>query len=116
MFVLAAQAPLLIAALAAFILGIGLDIFYVVWITALQRKVPRESLSRVTSYDAMGSLMFGPIGLALAGPLISGAGAVIAFSIAGSLGLAAVIGALLFKCVRVVTNEIEVEPELSSAD
>lgn len=116
MFALAAQAPLFIAAIAAFILGIGLDIFYVVWITALQRKVPRESLSRVTSYDAMGSLMFGPIGLALAGPLISGAGAVLAFSIAGALALAAIIGSLLFKCVRVVTNDVEVEPELSSAD
>jgi hypothetical protein len=31
--------------------------------------VPRESLSRVASFDAMGSMMFRPIGLAIAAPL-----------------------------------------------
>ncbi len=108
MLVLAAQSPLIIVAISAFIMGIALDVFYVVWITALQRKVPRDSLSRVTSYDAMGSLMFGPIGLALAGPLISGAGATIAFGIAGALALAAIVGSLLFASVRSLTNEIEV--------
>ncbi len=108
MLVLAAQSPLIIVAISAFILGIALDVFYVVWITALQRKVPRDSLSRVTSYDAMGSLMFGPIGLALAGPLISGAGATIAFGIAGALALAAIVGSLLFASVRGLTNEVEV--------
>ena len=36
---------------------------------ALQRKVPRESLSRVASFDAMGSMMFKPIGLAIAAPM-----------------------------------------------
>jgi MFS family permease len=108
MIVLALQSPLFIVAIAAFFLGIALDIFYVVWITVLQRKVPRESLSRVSSYDAMGSLMFGPIGLALAGPLIGGAGAAIAFGIAGAIALAAIIGALAFPSVRALTNEIEV--------
>jgi len=108
MVVLALQSPLIIVAIAAFFLGIALDVFYVVWITALQRKVPRESLSRVTSYDAMGSLMFGPIGLALAGPLISGAGATIAFGIAGAIAFAAIVSALLFPSVRAVTNKIEV--------
>ncbi len=108
MLVLAVQSPLLIVAISAFFLGITLDIFYVVWITALQRKVPRESLSRVSSYDAMGSLMFGPIGLALAGPLISGAGATIAFGIAGAIAFAAIASALLFPSVRGVTNRIDV--------
>jgi len=39
------------------------------WFTALQTHIPREALSRVAAYDAFGSLLFGPIGLALAGPL-----------------------------------------------
>ncbi len=108
MLALAAQSPLVVVAISAFIFGIALDVFYVVWITALQRKVPRDSLSRVTSYDAMGSLMFGPIGLALAGPLISGAGATIAFGIAGALALAAIVGSLLFASVRGLTNDVEV--------
>lgn len=108
MTVLALQSPLIVVAIAAFFLGVALDIFYVVWITALQRKVPRESLSRVTSYDAMGSLMFGPIGLALAGPLISGAGATVAFGIAGAIALVAIIGSLLSPSVRALTNVDEV--------
>jgi hypothetical protein len=44
------------------------------WTTALQTHVPRESLSRVSAFDAMGSLIFGPVGLALAGPLIAAFG------------------------------------------
>ena len=115
MVVLALQSPLIIVAISAFFLGIALDVFYVVWITVLQRKVPRESLSRVSSYDAMGSLMFGPIGLALAGPLIGGVGATVAFGIAGAIALAAIIGALVFPSVRALTNEIEVsEPRPQS--
>jgi hypothetical protein len=35
----------------------------------MQREVPAAALSRVSSYDALGSLMFGPIGLVVAGPL-----------------------------------------------
>lgn len=108
MFVLALQSPLFVVAIAAFITGISLDIFYVVWITAVQRKVPREALSRVTSYDAFGSLLFGPIGLAISGPLISGVGATIAFGLFGAIALAAVIVSLMFKSVREVTNAREV--------
>lgn len=108
MFVLALQSPLAVVAFAAFITGISLDIFYVVWITALQRKVPREALSRVSSYDAFGSLLFGPIGLAISGPLIAGLGATLAFGLFGVIALAAVIGALMFKSVRALTNVREV--------
>jgi hypothetical protein len=35
----------------------------------MQREIPPESLSRVSSYDALGSMMFGPIGLPIAGPV-----------------------------------------------
>ena len=37
----------------------------------MQRKVPKDSLSRVSSFDAMGSLLFRPVGLAIAGPMSS---------------------------------------------
>lgn len=33
----------------------------------MQREVPPAALSRVSSYDALGSMMFGPIGILLAG-------------------------------------------------
>jgi hypothetical protein len=37
--------------------------------TAMQQHVPQEMLSRVVSYDYLGSLCMYPLGLAVAGPL-----------------------------------------------
>jgi MFS family permease len=54
---------------SAFFAGIALDFFFVLWQTAMQSNIPRESLSRVSSYDAFGSLVFAPFGLVVAGPI-----------------------------------------------
>jgi MFS family permease len=62
------DAPLWAIVAGAFVLGVCFDVFGVLWQTTMQREVPAESLSRVSSYDMLGSLMFGPIGLMLAGP------------------------------------------------
>jgi hypothetical protein len=35
----------------------------------MAREVPREALSRVSSFDAMGTMLLRPVGLAIAGPL-----------------------------------------------
>jgi len=68
------RAPLLVVAAGAFVGGFCIDIFAVLWDTAMQREIPADALSRVSSYDALGSLMFGPIGLLAAGPLASQVG------------------------------------------
>ena len=60
---------LVLIAFGAFLFGITLDLWGTLWSTALQRKVPRDSLSRVSSFDAMGSMIFKPVGLAIAAPL-----------------------------------------------
>jgi MFS family permease len=52
------------------VLGLCFELFGVLWLTTMQAEVPPESLSRVASYDALGSLMLGPLGLVLAGPAI----------------------------------------------
>ncbi|NUP82404.1 MAG: MFS transporter [Nonomuraea sp.] len=62
------DAPLWAIVAGAFVLGVCFDVFGVLWQTTMQREIPAESLSRVSSYDMLGSLMFGPIGLMLAGP------------------------------------------------
>jgi len=62
-------APLWSIVVAAFGLGFCFDIFGVLWQTTMQREIPPEALSRVSSYDALGSFMFGPIGLMVAGPV-----------------------------------------------
>lgn len=66
---LALGAPLLSLLLSGFIGGVGLETFGVLWSTTMQEQIPQEKLSRVSSYDAFGSFVFMPIGLAVAGPL-----------------------------------------------
>lgn len=61
-------APLWAIVVGAFVAGVAFDVFGVLWQTTMQREVPPESLSRVSSYDMLGSMMFGPIGLLLAVP------------------------------------------------
>ncbi len=61
-------APLWMVVLGAIGMGVSFDLFGVLWQTTMQREIPPESLSRVSSYDAFGSLLFGPLGLLLAGP------------------------------------------------
>jgi len=68
---LAKPQSLALIAFGAFLFGISLDLWGTLWTTALQRKVPKDSLSRVSSFDAMGSLLFRPVGLAIAGPMSS---------------------------------------------
>jgi hypothetical protein len=49
-------------------------VFGVLWNTTMQREVPPEVLSRVSSYDWFGSLVFLPLGFALVGPVSSAIG------------------------------------------
>jgi MFS family permease len=50
-------------------LGVVWGMFDPFWLTAMQREVPPDMISRVSSYDYLGSLAFYPAGLALAGPV-----------------------------------------------
>jgi len=59
--------PLIVA--AAFLSGFGLEIFVLLWNTTMQQEIPSDKLSRVYSYDALGSFALLPLGLAAAGPI-----------------------------------------------
>lgn len=85
---------------AAFIAGLGLEVFGVFWDSSLQSAIPQDRLGRVYAYDALGSLAFLPIGQIVAGPLavIFGNEAV---SLAGGLLVVVVLLATLsFGSVR----------------
>ena len=69
------SAPLWSVVVGAALMGFAFDLFGVLWQTTMQREVPAASLSRVSSYDAFGSLLFGPVGLLLAGPAATLVGA-----------------------------------------
>lgn len=103
LLLLAAEAPLAFAAAGAFVFGIALELFYVFWLTALQQRVPRESLSRVNSYDALVSMMFGPLGLAIAGPLVAAIGLQASFLLGAVISVVAVVVSVMFRSVRQLT-------------
>lgn len=49
--------------------GMSATLFNVFWFTALQQEVPAEEISRVSSWDYLGTYALQPIGLAVVGPL-----------------------------------------------
>ncbi len=53
----------------AFVSGAGTEVFSIGWSTALQEHIPDAVLSRVSSYDALGSFVAIPIGQLTFGPL-----------------------------------------------
>lgn len=108
---LAFAAPLVLVATFSFLWGVAIELFMVLWMTALQTNVPRESLSRVSSYDAMGSLMFGPIGLALAGPLVATVGLQAAFLGTAVIAALAIAASLLSRSIwRLRSGPAEAAP------
>ena len=54
--------------------GIGIELFSVFWDTSLQAHVPNEVLSRVSAWDAIGSLVLIPAAYAVVGPLADAIG------------------------------------------
>ena len=115
---LALAAPLPVIAAGAFAWGIAMELFSVLWFTALQANVPRESLSRVSSYDMFGSLMFGPIGLGLAGPLIVMLGVQGALAVAAIVALIPIVASLFSRSIRTLQADAVAagapEPDTSS--
>jgi predicted MFS family arabinose efflux permease len=65
-----------VAAIAAgfLISGLALELFNTSWTLALQQYIPLEKLSRVSAYDALGSFVFIPLGLTIAGPVADALG------------------------------------------
>lgn len=71
---LAVRAPVLLIGASMLIWGICASVFNILWNTALQTHIPSRALSRVSSYDAMGSYVLGPAAASVAGPLVASCG------------------------------------------
>ena len=98
---------LAVIAAAAFVEGLGHGMFEVLWITALQQRVSGAALARVSSYDALGSFVFMPVGLAIAGPAAEAFGTPeVLFASAGFAVVSSVFVATLpaVRGVRAVTT------------
>jgi predicted MFS family arabinose efflux permease len=99
-FFLASLRSTPVIAAGYFIAGVSLEIFSILWAMAMQQNVPQDKLSRVSAYDALGSIVFVPLGLSLAGPVADAVGLTNALWGAGLLGTAATVSALGVRDVR----------------
>jgi predicted MFS family arabinose efflux permease len=111
---LALELPLVAVAAAAFLFGMGIEIFGVYWDTALQQHIPGHALSRVASYDALGSIVAIPIGLSLVGPVADWIGVRATLAGGAAVFFAAIAAALLSRDVRTLRRR-EPQPEAESA-
>ena len=96
---LAVPLPVPVIAATAFAAGASVEVFSVNWATTMQQEIPPAMLSRLSSYDALGSFALAPVGTAVAGPL------------AASFGTSAVLtaGAIL---VVLLTAAVLLVPEV----
>ncbi|MFZ0090660.1 MAG: MFS transporter [Solirubrobacteraceae bacterium] len=97
--------PLAAVIVLAFAAGLGFSLFEVWWETALARYIPPHALSRVSSYDWMGSLALMPLGFALAGPLASVLGPRVVLGVGSAFGLVVLGLGLVPRATRKLRGE-----------
>ncbi|TMK78943.1 MAG: MFS transporter [Actinobacteria bacterium] len=103
-------APLLLILPAALIAGVGLELYGVFWDTTLQQHIPDEKLSRVSSYDVLGSFALIPVGVAVMGPISGAIG--VADTLIGA-AVVVVVATLAVVCVADVRNLRRLEPQVA---
>jgi Transmembrane secretion effector len=106
---------------ASFSAGACLEVFGVSWTTVLQQEIPTEKLSRISSYDALGSYARAPVGIAIAGPLAAAFGTSAVLTAGGALVILLPLLVLLLPEVRhirrrppAIANEINTGSALPS--
>jgi len=97
---LAFPLPLIGLAVVSFAVGIGFAVGNTLWITALQRNVPGHALSRISSFDWLGSVALNPIGYALIGPIAAALGTSQTLAVAAVLNIAVCVSVVLVPSVR----------------
>jgi MFS family permease len=117
----ALTAPLAVVIILAFAMGLGFASLMIWWETALAHHVPANALSRVSSYDWMGSLALMPLGFLVAGPLAGAFGAQAVLGVGSAIGLVLLLLALVPRSTRELSGppageeEWAVQPSSSRA-
>ena len=112
----------------AFSLGLTFALFEIWWETALVRHIPADALSRVSSYDWMGSLALLPLGFAIAGPIASVVGARTVLGVGAGVTFVTLLAAMTPRSTRTlslgsaeqvadhVVEELRGEPQIAHVD
>jgi predicted MFS family arabinose efflux permease len=112
---LAAAPPVPVIACGALLSGAGMMLGISVWESTLQRHIPEESLSRVSSYDWFGSLAFSPLGLAIWGPVAAAIGISVSLWLAFGLSVVVILALLSVPDIRHLPAAPEPVPATTTA-
>jgi MFS family permease len=96
--------------LAMFVAGSGTEMFGVGWSTAMQQHIPEAVLSRVSSYDALGSFVAMPLGSMVFGLLADRIDPEAVLVVSGILYAALALGTLASRSVRNLRNDPVASP------
>ena len=100
----------------AFVAGVGNEMFGLLWHTTMQQEIPPDKLSRVYSYDALGSIGLVPLGYALAGPAAEAFGVRATLWGAAAISVGVTLAVLLVHDVRTLERRVMPSPSPASGD
>ena len=95
-------APVLVITAAAMLNGITAQTFSVLWNTAVQQRIPAESLSRVSAWDYLGSICCAPLGVIGAGWMLDHLHFRVALAVSMALVIVPTLAALCVRDVRML--------------
>jgi MFS family permease len=100
LFALAVPLAVPLDVIAAAIAGGSFEVYSISWAITVQQEIPPDRLSRVSSYEALGSYALAPVGMAIAGPLATSFGTARVLTVAGGLMILLPVLVLLLPEVR----------------
>ena len=96
--------PILMLLCLALVSGFFWEMFVIIWVSALQKNIPPEAISRVSAYDYIGSLALAPLGIIVAGYSCDHFGNQI---VAGACAAIMMVATIAVLCVKDVwSNEL----------
>jgi Transmembrane secretion effector len=101
LFALAVPLVVPLTAAAAFLAGAGAEVFELNWAITMQQEIPLTMMSRLSSFDMLGSMVLAPAGALVAGLLASTYSVTAVLTVGGIL---IVLFTLIVMCVPDVRN------------
>lgn len=102
---LALEAPWPVIAASTLLTGVVIELFTVLWDTALQTHVPNNVLSRVAAWDAIGSIVLIPAAYAVVGPVSDAIGVDATLWACAAIVVVGILAQLLSREVRNLPRE-----------
>ncbi|MEU4391467.1 MFS transporter [Kribbella sp. NPDC023855] len=110
MLAMLASVPAAVLVSAHFVAGVGLEVYIVLYYTAVQREVPTELLGRVTALDMMVSAALMPLGYALVGVWAEHAGRSVVLAVGFAACVVTTLPLLLDPQVRSLSSQPDQPP------